>query len=143
MSIELAIPVQVRTSRQDDESFILSSWINSARGHGIAYGVGPQAYHAGHRRVAERLLAANGAIVACAPEDPDVIYAWACVDERTNVLHFIYVKRDLRRAGLARRLLDEAGLGDGELSTSHWTPSLRFLRRTVVYNPYCLLSEDA
>ena len=139
--IATAIPVEIRPSRREDEHFILSSWINSARGSGFAKCVSPTEYHEGQRRVATGLLQSHGAIVACDPEDQDVIYGWACVDP-VGVLHFAYVKHDLRRAGIARRLLEEAGLGDGTLTVSHWTPALRFLRRETRYDPYRLMGAD-
>lgn len=130
------LPVAYRQSRDDDRAFILSTWLRSYKGRGMSYGVDADAYYAGERIVAERLLDAYGATIACADDDDDVIYGWVVADGQ--IVHYGYVKRELRHAGLEECLLSEAGVDPGKPATqTHLIPAFADLE--MAYDPYLLV----
>jgi hypothetical protein len=131
---------RIRAAVDTDLPLIFATWLKGARTSRIAYGVPGRAYHPGQREVVEGLLAEHGALVACDPEDEDVIWGWCCVGgEPCRALHWIFVKYYLRGAGVARALLEAAGLDRGTLVCTHWTRDLdRFHGRVAEYDPYLL-----
>ena len=131
------LPVAYRQSRDEDRAFVLSTWIRSYKGRGIAQGLSPDAYYAGQRVVAERLLDAHGATVACADDDDDVIYGW-CVSDG-QIVHYAYVKRELRHCGMEETLLSESGVDPSKPAVqSHLIPA--FADLDLPYNPYLLVT---
>ena len=89
--------------------------------------------------------------MASDPEEDDHVFGY-CVFER-DCLHWVYVKKDLRRMGLGSYLLARTGLGDevpdqedgfprlryleGNVEVSHRTPALNHFRdKKFVWNPY-------
>jgi hypothetical protein len=70
----------------------------------------------GHRGIVIAMLAApqNRTFVA-GEKDSDVIHGWACMSN--NALHYVYVREEIRRAGVCTMLLG----GRRFLSQSHIT----------------------
>jgi hypothetical protein len=131
------LPVAYRDSRDEDRAFILSTWMRSYKGRGMSGGVDAAAYYAGQRVVAERLLDAHGATIACADDDDDVIYGWVISDGQ--IIHYGYIKRELRNCGLEECLLSEAGVDPGRPATqSHLIPA--FAGIDLAYDPYLLVT---
>ena len=124
---------------QADAPMVVSTWINGYRTHGVAAHVRADEYHRGQRRVIELLLDVSRVVVAADPEDDDVIYGWACGDR--SALHWAYVKPDLRCHGIGHELVARLGLAGQVLHVTHWTPEVRTLAPTVVYDPYLLFRE--
>jgi hypothetical protein len=66
-------------------------------------------------------------------EDEDQIFAWVCGDKR--VTHFVFVKREFRGEGLARRLI----VSPLYWRFTHWTKDCEGLVRAspgrIFYNP--------
>lgn len=132
-----------RGIRRADMPFVMTTWMRGARQGRLAIGVPHRLFVPGQRAVAERLLARHGAVIACDPDDDDVLWGWACAGG--GALHWIFVKWSLRHAGIGRGLLHAAGMGGGELLCSHYTREMeRFHCRAVEYDPYLLTrwSED-
>lgn len=136
-SASAELPVAYRRSRDEDRAFVLSTWLRSYKARGMAYGVDSASYYAGQRVVAERLLDALGATVACADDDDDVIYGWIVSDGQ--IVHYAYIKRELRHCGLEECLLSEAGVDPGKPATqSHLIPAFSDLE--MAYDPYLLVT---
>ena len=107
--------------------------------------------HSTHQSILKKILDHSLVLVASDPEEEDHVFGY-CVFER-DCLHWIYVKKDLRRMGLGSYLMARTGLGEvaedqndgsprlrymeGEIEVSHRTPALNhFKDRKFIWNPY-------
>lgn len=88
--------------RDSDLEFILDSWLRSHRDSAWAKFAGAT-YQRGHDSLIKRLLTRSAVLVACYEGDPNTILGWSVTDG--DVVHYVYVKKPLRRQGIARMLL--------------------------------------
>jgi ribosomal protein S18 acetylase RimI-like enzyme len=58
-----------------------------------------------HDIILKKILTNCTLLVACDPEDTDVIWGYVAFDQVDPVLHFVYVKGAFRRMGIGTRLL--------------------------------------
>tara|TARA_R100000808_G_scaffold3378_1_gene12099 strand:+ start:53 stop:595 length:543 start_codon:yes stop_codon:yes gene_type:complete len=86
-----------------------------------------------HDIILKKILTNCTLLVACDPEDPDVIWGYVAFDPKDPVLHFVYVKGAFRRMGIGTRLMEEAfdrcngswsQIEDHPVVVSHRTESL-------------------
>jgi GNAT superfamily N-acetyltransferase len=86
-----------------------------------------------HDIILKKILTNCTLLVACDPEDPDVIWGYVAFDQVDPVLHFVYVKGAFRRMGIGTRLMEEAfdrcngswsQIEDHPVVVSHRTESL-------------------
>lgn len=87
-------PILVRAVTPRDLPLITNSWLTNYRKGYFVKGVPNPIYFRLHHKILETLIPRATTIIACDPEDPDVIYGWACaevIDERL-VFHYVYVK---------------------------------------------------
>ena len=86
-----------------------------------------------HDIILKKILTNCTLLVACDPEDPDVIWGYVAFDTKDPVLHFVYVKGAFRRMGIGTRLMEEAfdrcngswsQIEDHPVVVSHRTESL-------------------
>lgn len=107
------VGVLLREAKPDEEPFILQSWVRSydqlmpasAKTHGMSR---VDWIH----NVARCCLARDGAAVVVTGE-PEVVLGWVCGRSdhaKANTVHYVYVKKDARKMGIATQLL-EALLG--------------------------------
>ena len=61
-----------------------------------------------HDIILKKILTNCSLLVACDPEDTDVIWGYVAFDQVDPVLHFVYVKGAFRRMGIGTRLMEEA-----------------------------------
>ena len=162
-SESVADSVWIRSERSGDRNLILSSWLRSALQFPIWHegrigspsinlppGGGTPLYSQ-HQSILKKILDRSLVLVASDPEEDDHVFGY-CVFER-DCLHWVYVKKDLRRMGLGSYLLARTGLGDeapdqedgfprlryleGNVEVSHRTPALNHFRdKKFVWNPY-------
>jgi ribosomal protein S18 acetylase RimI-like enzyme len=101
----------IRPAREDELTYVLSTWSRSAyeltRDRPALYSLFRPLFE---QRQAKMLKAAT-VLVAVNPEDDEQVFG-ACVYERGTapVLHFVCTKRDFQRMGIARALLKAAGI---------------------------------
>ena len=103
-----------------------------------------------HDIVLKKILNKCTLLVACDPDDPDVIWGYVAFDQENPVLHFVYVKGAFRKMGIGTRLMDEAfkrcdgcwsQIGDHPVVVSHRTESLFKAWPNVKWrwNPYRMM----
>ena len=95
-----------------------------------------------HDIILKKILTNCTLLVACDPEDPDVIWGYVAFDQVDPVLHFVYVKGAFRRMGIGTRLLNEARLMlDEPVIVSHRTEGLFKAWPNVKWrwNPYRMM----
>jgi GNAT superfamily N-acetyltransferase len=94
----------MRAGRPSDVPFIESSWRNSASHSSEPAARKPGFHGAVNARAREIAARADTRVrVACVPGDEDAILGWAVVEPA--LVHYVYVRRDARRQGIARALL--------------------------------------
>ena len=139
----------VRPSSASDEAFIFASWLRNFQKSGLHSEKIPRSVlMRKHHAVIERLLARPtvGVLIAHPKGDPDTIVGWLVwersgADTERPVVHYVYVKGAFRKYGIARQLLESAGLRPNSLAFSHWTLAVNVLVRKypgLVYDPYTL-----
>lgn len=153
----------VRPLQPDELPLVLSSWLRTLRQdqkrHGDDMGpcrclrcrvsvTPPEAFYEAERARAYHLLSNRQTYAAVLPDVQDEVLGWACTEP--GVLHYVYVKAWSRDAGVARSLLqaaglvqvDEAGRAHGAYQVSTLTADvLRWIRagKAITYNPYAAL----
>jgi len=155
--------VWIRSEKPGDRNLILSSWLRSALQFPIWHEGrigspsinlppgGGTPLHSVHQSILKKILDHSLVLVASDPEEDDHVFGYCVFEE--DCLHWIYVKKDLRRMGLGSYLMARTGLGkvaedqrdgsprlrytEGEIEVSHRTPALNHFRdRTFIWNPY-------
>lgn len=142
--------VLIRPATLEDRSFIIDSWLRSYRnsefGRRIPDDVWGSRY--GHAGFVEDIVDRFGyglpsldqlmlgppvslgvTAVACLPTDPAFVFGFAVFGILTRIvpfppLHFLYVKKDYRRAGVGKQLLAVAlSLAPGPMPVTAETPA--------------------
>ena len=108
-ALDLAPAYAFRPLAAEDRAFVLSSWLRSYR-YGSSFGRSFRnaEFFPGHHDVAERVLARSSTVVAHLPDSPGVILGFLV--HEPAVLHYVYVKEQFRRLGIAWTLLAAAHL---------------------------------
>jgi hypothetical protein len=112
-------PTKIRPFQDQDKSFIIDSW---------AYTFGERfPYRYADKRdirsqaiaIINHLLTKSDCLVACDPEDDNILFGWICWQEgnRHSTLHMVYCKKPFRTMGLATDLIKEAIPNFGKLET--------------------------
>lgn len=109
-------PIVLRAVRPGDLPYLRDSWLRSNAGSAQARDERP--YYRLHKARINRILSVPGVVVrvACSAADADAIVGWAVVTPEP-VLHYVYVRREAQRLGVARRLL--AGLESMPVHYTH------------------------
>lgn len=150
------LSIVVRSGEAADREFIFNSWLKSffgsrtppQPGHPTGKRLGGGAftrdiagrvYFERHHQVIEDILGrADTRIVVAAPrETPFVICGWA-VFEGPELVHYVYVKNEVRRLGVAKLLLESQRLPTA-FRYSHHTMIVEGPRRRrpeAIYDPY-------
>lgn len=140
------LPMNVRDGRDGDIPFVMSTWLEHyASSSPWTKHIPRETFFAGHRPLIEALLKKPGVrlLIAVDKQDDDTIYGWLAHETRYDgrtLMHFSYVKKPFRRAGVLRRLLDVAEMDLTSTTLTHWTYSASEMNRshTLSYNPYLL-----
>lgn len=123
----------------DARSLIFATWLKSYQNSSLfAKGIPREVFFAAHHKVIERILERAEVRLAVLPDDPSVVFGWSVTEP--GLVHYVYVKPDFRKYGIAKSLL--AHVAGEPWSYSHSTYILRELREnrvipeSVIYNPY-------
>lgn len=141
------LPLKIRNVTNEDVPFIFNSWLKSFRETGfMANGISNTVYYDGHHKIIQKILQRSEIWVACDERYPDQIFGYA-VAERIDgifVLHYVYVKHNFRKTGIAKVLLSMFKHDRDQASCcTHLTRLTdRFLMKyNMFYNPYIVLNN--
>lgn len=129
------LQVEVRPGEPADLALVYATWLRSVRHSSLfSRGVSNRVFFAAHHLVIERLLGRGAQLlVAHPPGEPGVILGYLCYERvapgmtiaglelAPHVVHFIYTKGAFRRLGVARTLLDVAGVDLNRSIVTHLT----------------------
>lgn len=104
-----------RLARAGDEPFVFRSWLKACRRCLRHRALPSEVYYQDHHANVERLLGSTfvSLRMAIATDDDDRLYGFLCTETiggSPKILHFAYVKDDVRRRGIFRGLAAAAGL---------------------------------
>lgn|SRR6185503_449866 len=133
-------------------AYVLGSWAKATHSHQKAQLYlskhGPETPLPVYRRLfgewQKRIAARADVLIACDDDDADCILGYLIVERRDDsppVLHYVQVKRDLMRKGIAAALLDRAGIKRDEACIYTFTSPIQGKVKTPerwVYVPYWL-----
>ncbi len=140
----MLIEYEIRDLVADDRNMILSSWLRSFRNNGDwPRHVDSATYYANHQRIVAALLEECDVRVAFAKDDPNLLQGWCGVDG--YIVHYVFVKEQYRKMGIAKRLLEDVG---GNVVYTHWTRTVKELSlagklQGWIHNPYALFGLEA
>lgn len=133
-----------------DSDFLYSTWIKSYRDSGAARAVPTPIYNRSQRMRIDNILRYRDSFVQVInPRDTPELILGYLVGTNPNMLHYIYVKRDYRKAGLTRKLLwflQEWCEGGNPVLYSHKPPTIDIERKLqedprlqkFIYDPYIM-----
>lgn len=88
------------------EDFVYKNWLNSQKKYNDFYKLADsRTYYETYRRIINYLLNRPNAILRMAvlSDDLDVALGWSVIEN--DILHYVYVKPDCRKIGIARALI--------------------------------------
>lgn len=130
----------IRPAIPSDISFIYQTWLKSYK-HDSAFGksVRTSIFFPRYRTILDTLLAKADVLVACHPDNSDIILGYMVSEPL--VLHYAFVKESFRRLGVAKALYEASGM---PLVLSHRTEAIQGILDThsLVYDPFILFKGD-
>lgn len=132
--------VVLRAIEESEINFVYHSWLRSLRsGNGFYKSIPSIIYFENQRTRLYRILDRSNCLVATPKDHPEIVVAyivWEPLDDKREIIHYIYVKSDYRMMGLANLLLEVAASGR-EIITTHRTDSLP-RNGNYTFNPYLM-----
>lgn len=139
-----APPFLLRHIKPSDRHFVFDSWTKSYRKSPTVQGLESEIYYPRQMKIITRLLERGWCMIMADPQDPDHIIGY-CAGEHTRsalVIHWMFIKKNFRRFGLARTTLNlilRSAKHDAVLIASHnpGTPFLKRMQRDypITYDP--------
>lgn len=138
--------IVLRESEDNDFAFIMNSWLTSYRESSeFAKHIPKQIYFKYHHQIVDQILKRRSTtvIVAVNSDEKDLIYGYAVFEvlNKTQIVHYIYVKRAFGNFGISKALTDNAPFFVGQDTyASHATNKGQKIidRLNLVYCPYLL-----
>lgn len=142
------MPTLITQAGPEHTGLVMNSWLESYKVCDDAKHMKRDTFFRQHHRVATVLLERSVCLVATPEKEPSVFIGWACAEPDIGLLHYSFVKRSWRHAGLFGHFINAfADIGrwppDSEIVLTHHTyfidnicrRSPKWARR-MVYNPY-------
>lgn len=140
--------VTIRHANVQDNPFIIESWLEYYKVFSqFGKSVPAKVYFKEHRKLIVKVMEFSKCFVACDKKDTGLIIGFICSESMPStgrdVLHFIFVRKDFRKLGIGKQLLDKV--------TEH--PNVEFTHQgdlkslwgnyaSKVYNPYLFLGAN-
>jgi GNAT superfamily N-acetyltransferase len=102
--------IPIRPARDSDRNYIVKSWVRSMSGQFPYSRMSAKGVNKYAKRVSA-LLDTGVTVVACDPENDDVVYGFACGESgeylgvESPTLHFVWVRKPFRRNGIGTSLV--------------------------------------
>ena len=137
--------MNVRSFKETDRDFIIKSVLFSfMNGSKEIQKINRDSYMHGHNKVLNNLLDKCDCLIACDPEDSDLIYGFVIFGETPtyDILHYIYVRKPFRKNAYAKSLLENVHRKN-QLSLTHLTDDFKPARlkkywEKVIFDRYLL-----
>lgn len=137
--------IVIRPSESGDRDFILATWLRSYQRYSpVTNRIPKSIFFKFHQTLIKRILNNVDVDIAVAAdkEDPRVILGYAVGHPEGGILHWVYVKKNFRSAGVAERLIESRGyLAHQALYCTHYTFALDDFKQKnieIIFNPYLL-----
>lgn len=133
--------IQIRPYEHTDKDFIYASWLESYRNSSVmTKRIRDSEYYAGQHAVIDSIMSRKSTHISIAADVNDLSFIHGYIVSEPLVVHFCFVKKKLRKAGIAKTLFNFSGLPDDIVYFTHWTDPMESLvnRKDVrlVYDPY-------
>lgn len=127
--------ISIREMNSDDVNFVYNSWLKSFRNSLEAMNQTNEVYYDNHKNLIEKLLNKSNVNIIHPADDPSHILGFMCSEG--NIVHYIYIKYNYRKLGIAKHLLTSIVSGDTFYIT-HITKNIRDKvdNQKIVYNPW-------
>lgn len=99
------IPITIRAAVETDKAFIFDSTLKGIRLPVYAAMV-PSVFTRRFKPILEKLLSNSAILVACLPDDPNVIAAYIIYSSFMNipVIHYVHTRKMFQKQGIAKEL---------------------------------------
>jgi hypothetical protein len=129
------LEIRIRDPRPNDWAFISDSYRKSYRDQFPWSSLQQLNLETTRRLIRYRSAPKVRFLVACPPEEEDLILGWVCLGRR-NLIHYVFVKQAFRGANVAKRL---CSYSSGQmLVVTHWSRAcekINRLYRVLLYEP--------
>jgi len=133
----------IRSPKQVDENFILSSYLKSFRCSNDNIRMTNDIYFYNFKKCINNLIKTARVAVLCDVNDEDLVYGYCIYDtyDEILILHYVYVRYTFRKLGFARFLFDEIVGDHTAVVSSHANRVFDELRNNpkykhIDYNPF-------
>lgn len=125
--------IVLRRFKEEDRPWVVDTFVQSYRGSRAVRGMDDDDYHMVYRRKVNDLVDRSEFVVAAAEDDEDTILGWVMFQNVRNhvVVHFVHVRRELRKRGLAREMIQAVE----PTCFSHWSTRVRQIPDGWRYRP--------
>lgn len=128
----------LRAGKPEDKNFVLSSFLRGMY-HGDSWfsQIPRGIFMDNYKVVAEALFddPKNLVVVACLPEDPNIILGYSILSADGTTLHWVYVKQTWRRRGIMTRIVPNTITKVSHL-TELGSTLIKKLKKDVIFNPF-------
>lgn len=134
--------IVIRLGRVSDRGFVVDSWRQSYWRAPAVLGMSRDAFMSEQKTRINRWMGTPGAVLVVAHpvDDDDVIVGWAAAERAAGstvapeVLHYVFVRRELRGEGIARALVGAMHM-QAPVTFTHWSRWLRAAPKETQFNP--------
>lgn len=146
------IKYKIREMTKDDVSFVIRSILENFRNNAKFFSsIDKDSYYRNHNAKLVKALRASDCLLIVDVKDPDIIIGFVVYKHNQSSLwlHYIYIRNDFRKIGLAKKLLEIVSAEPKEVCVlSHKTDKFNpaALRKygfsKIVHSPYILDSVN-
>ena len=128
---------EVRLADEADLAFIYQSWLKSLRVDSHYKHLTTKAtFFTNYRLILDEILSESMILVACLPEDHNVILAYLCYSGDT--LHYAFCKEAFRNLGITRMLYKEAFKNKPVITHYTYSSDPIIQKHNLEYNPFLI-----